>query len=520
MSETAPNVKPAFPYKTQPMPKQREALKLSRRKPFFALYMEQGTGKTFVTIITAADLYLAGLIDAMVIVAPNGVHQAWIYDQIPDHLPEQIPWKAHIWDSSDTRAFYNAMKEEGKTTRGQWTKDWDVAELARDMSVFAVLAINTEAIHRPLGEKAIGTFLSRRRCLFVIDEIGSGFGKPSGKAARMIMRWRDRAPFRRILEGVPAQDPFELYVPMRFLSPRILGYNTYEAMKDAHAEWVEMERGDNGRTFKVIKKDRDGRKMYKDLDKLAERIKPYSYRCTKAEALPDLPPKIYHKRYFNMTEEQWRLTLELLHEWRASFEDGRSATATNTLTQYLRWQQIASGYIPMDTVYGEEDAEPLRLIDGPNPRLELAVEELLRHSGQQQIVWTRFHFDIDLLGPRLREEGFRVGIYDGRVSSEDKLRVKEQFVGGELDIFLSNTRAGGVGLNLQVAQHMLYYVNYFGLRRRLQSEDRAHRAGTKWVVNITDLVGIRSIDTMIVRALRNNMDVANAITGDPTKEWI
>lgn len=514
MTAVAPPAKPVFPYKTQPLPKQRDALHRSVRAPYFALYMEQGTGKTFVTIITAAYLYLTGKIDGMVIVAPNGVHQSWVLDQFPEHMPDAVPWRAHIWDSSDSRAFYNELDDKKR-----WTEGWDVSLLARDMEHFAVLAINTEAIHRKLGEKAVGIFLTRRRCLFVIDEIGSGFAKPSGKAARMIMRWRDRAPYRRILEGVPAQNPFELYVPMRFLSPRILGYPTYAVMKEKHAEWDEFERGDNGRKFKVIRKI-DGKKVYKDLDKLSARIAPFSFRCTKAEALPDLPPKIFHKRYFNMTEEQWRLTLELLHDYRATFPDGRSVTAELKLTMYLRWQQIASGYVPPDQIFGEEETEPIRIIDGPNPRLEMAVEELLRHSGQQQIIWTRFHFDIDVLGPRLRDEGFRVGIYDGRTTNEAKLRARNQFMAGEIDIFLSNTRAGGVGLNLYVAEHMMYYVNYFGLRRRLQSEDRAHRKGTKHAVNITDLLGMRSVDNIVVRALRNDMDVADAITGDPTKDWI
>lgn len=521
MSETAAAVKPAFPYKTQPMPHQREALMRSVREPFFALFMEMGTGKTYVTVITAAYLYMKGLIDAMVIVAPKGVHESWVYDQIPEHLPEEIPWKAHVWESSDTRAYYNKMVDAGLGTRGRWTEGWDVSVLARDMSVMTVLAINTDAIRLPLGEKAVGTFLTRRRCLFVIDEIGSGFAKPSGKGARMIMRWRDRAPYRRVLEGVPAQDPFELYVPMRFLSPRILGYNRYKDFQEAHAEWDEFERGDNGRKFKVIRK-RDGKKVFKDLDKLHAKVARYSYRCRKVDVLPDLPPKIYHKRYFHMSEEQWRLTLELLNEWRTSFADGRTVTVHEKLTQYLRWQQIASGYVPTDRSYdAEENAEPLKVIDGPNPRLELAVEELLRHSGQQQIVWTRFHFDIDLLRPRLSDEGFRVGVYDGRVSSEDKLRVRQRFEAGEIDVFLSNTRAGGVGLNeLKNAEHMLYYVNYFGLRKRLQSEDRANRKGSLHSVNITDLIGIKSIDTIVVKSLRNSMEVADAITGDPTKDWI
>lgn len=507
----------AFPYKTQPFaPYQREFLIKSAKLPYAMISMEQGTGKTWITINTAAALYLKGRIDAMIVLAPNGVHTAWAVEQLPQHMPDVVPWKAYIWSSATERRM---MKKRAKAPRGA-KPAWELVELAKDCSVFPILCVNSEAVTRPLVKQAIGTFLTQRKCLFVVDESGD-FTTPGAARTKTLMTWRHRAPYRRCLDGTPVgTEPFELYSPYRFLSPSILGYATYGEFKEAHAEWDTFARGDNGREFKVVKTDyRTGKKAWKDLDVLARKIAPVTFRITKREALPFLPPKIFHKRFFELSEEQQRLTNELTEFMTTELHSGQTVTAPNILTQYLRFQQIACGYVPPDIVYGEEQ-EPIAIIDGPNPRLDMTMDEVLRQRHIPTIIWTRFQFDIDLLAVRLRAEGLSVVVYDGRTPNAERAEATRRFQDGSATIFLSNPAAGGRGLNLQTAQREIFYANYFGLRRRLQAEDRGHRIGTKVAVNITDIIGYQSIDQTIVRALRNNQDVADIITGDPAKEWI
>lgn len=493
-----------FPYKTEPFADyQRDFLRLSWRRPFARITMEQGTGKTWLMINTAVALYLKKKIDGMVVLAPNGVHLAWALEQLPLHMSDAVPWKAYVWVSASERS-----------TASPWL------DITRDPSVgLAIFCVNTEALARPKCRKAIGTFLTNRRCLMVVDEAGD-FVTPSAKRTQALMRYRERAPYRRTLDGTPVgTKPFEVYSPCRFLSPSILGYRTFAEMKEAHAEWDVMERGDNGREFKVIRTDATGKKIWKDLDLLRAKLKPHTFRITKADALPFLPPKQYFTRYFEMTPEQWRLTRALRDEMTAELANGGTITATNVLTRYLRYQQIACGYVPPDIIYGEE-TEPMRILPGPNPRLDMAVDEVLRYNGKPTIVWTRFQFDIDLLLPRLRAEGLRVVVYDGRTNSVQREEAVRFFQNGDINVFLSNPAAGGRGLNLFAAQNELFYANYFGLRRRLQAEDRGHRIGTAYPVNITDLVGLGSIDLKILKALRENRELADIVNDDPRKEWI
>jgi len=522
MTETA---KPAFPYKTQPIgPYQRDIFARSARLPYAYLAMEQGTGKTWVAINTAVYLFLKKLIDAMVVFAPNGVHSAWALEQLPTHMSDVVPWRAHIWRSAGERAYWNRARNAEVSTQDR-RDNWDVWKLVSDREIFPILCVNSETITNPLCERAIGTFLTNRRCLLIADEAGD-FTTPSAVRTRALWRYGRQAPYRRALEGVPVgTEPLELYAPYRFLSPGILGYKNYGEMKEAHAEWVTLERGDNGRQFKVVKTDRrTGKKCWKGLDLLAQKIAPHTFRALKAEALPFLPPKLFYKRFFSMTAEQWRLTNELRENLTANLAEGGTVTAQHILTQYLRFQQIACGYVPPDVIYSEQeqDTEPVSIIPGPNPRLELCIEELLRLRGAPTIIWTRFHFDIDLLSDRLRQEGFTFVTYDGRTSLPEREEAKAAFQGGAVQVFIGNSAAGGRGLNLFRAEQEIFYANYFGLRRRLQAEDRGHRIGSRLDqrVRIGDLLAEHSIDMTIVRALRNNQEVADIITGDPAKDWI
>lgn len=497
---------PPFPYKTQPFaPYQREALQRSALKPYFFLSMAPGTGKTWISINTMAALYLHGKIDAAVVIAPNGVHMAWAYEQLPEHMPDVVPWYAYVWLSDAERKLLQ------QRTR-------PVRELADDPSIFLIVCLNTEAITLPHAKRDIDYLLTTRRCIIIVDESGD-FTKPSGKRTRQLMRWRAKAPYRRCLDGTPVGvSPFELYSPYRFLSPSILGYNTFQEMKDAHAEWDEFERGDNGRSFKVVAV-RNGKKQWKNLEVLHERIAPHTFRITKEQALPFLPPKQYAKRYFSLTKEQRRLIDDLKQQDYAEMADGSTVSVTNMLTRYLRYQQIAAGYVPADVVYGE-DTEPVRILPGPNPRLDTAVAEILSYQGAPTLVWTRFQFDIDVLRPRLHEAGLTVRTYDGRTYDADREAAKHEFQEGKVNVLLINARAGGRGLNLQRAQYEVFYNNYFGLRTREQAEDRGHRIGTTTPVLITDIIGHQSIDVKIVKALRENKSVADIITGDPAKDWI
>ena len=61
-----------YKFKTKPFAHQLKALKRSWNKPYFAYFMEMGTGKSKVLIDNISMLYDQGKIDGALIVAPKG----------------------------------------------------------------------------------------------------------------------------------------------------------------------------------------------------------------------------------------------------------------------------------------------------------------------------------------------------------------------------------------------------------------------------------------------------------------
>jgi hypothetical protein len=525
----------SFPYRTPPRSYQRDVLRAMAPHREWYLALEQGTGKTYVALMHAARLRLLDRIDAMLVFAPNGVHTAWVQDQVPEHMPEAVAVQSYVWSS----ARENQLRRKARRTAKQPSPALHAFLQAPVGEALKVLAINSEALAAVAQVEAVCRYMCRHhRTLLIVDE-ASDFASPTARRTRALYRLRRLAHYRLCLDGTPVGgEPWDVWAQMRFLDPRILGYPTLRAMQDDCAEWVELERGRDGQKFRVLRKDRAGRPMYKNLGVVSERLATRMSRVRKEDVLPELPPKQFTKRYFECTPEQERLIVTLHQDAMATLANAASDTVTVTtvLTYLLRAQQVTHGYVPVDPTWdptttssdSELRAEPQTvMLEGPNPRLQALMDVLGSddRSGWPCLVWARFQLDAQLLVPLLRVAGYRVARYDGATSARERAAAVRAWHAGELDVLVANAAAMARGHNLQRGARVVYYGNYYGLRRRLQSEDRVHRLGQSRPVLYTDLMAVLptqrdplslSPDYRIVRALRANKSVADVVLGDPS----
>ena len=89
-----------YKFKTEPYAHQLKALELSWEKPYFAYFMEMGTGKSKVLIDNMSMLYDKGKIDSALIIAPKGVVKTWYEQELPTHLPDHIENVTVLWQSN------------------------------------------------------------------------------------------------------------------------------------------------------------------------------------------------------------------------------------------------------------------------------------------------------------------------------------------------------------------------------------------------------------------------------------
>jgi SWI/SNF-related matrix-associated actin-dependent regulator of chromatin subfamily A member 5 len=66
-------------------------------------------------------------------------------------------------------------------------------------------------------------------------------------------------------------------------------------------------------------------------------------------------------------------------------------------------------------------------------------------------------------------------------------------------VFLISTRAGGLGINLATANHVILYDSDYNPQIDLQAMDRAHRIGQKKEVYVYRLIVKDSVEEQIIK---------------------
>lgn len=478
----------SYKFATKPFSHQKSVFEASREMPAFAVFWEQGTGKTKLAIDQAAYLFQEGEIDGVFVVAPNAVHRGWISaDELGKHCPGEVL----------ERSVACSFQSEKKGT--QWHRKM-IREFFEDDG-FKWLTISYSGFMTKEGKKVAWDYLRNNRILMVLDE-SANIKNPDAKRTKSMIAAGAYPAYKRILDGTPVgNSAFDTYAQIRFLDPGFWkqhGINTSQMFKHYFGIWSETK---EGRPFPV---------GYQNLHLMREWLKPISSRVLKKDVL-DLPPKLYKKVRFELTPEQRRIYEQLETEYRAVLASGEEITAELTIVRQLRLQQVACGYLPTEDV-----DEPVHMIGKRNPRMDVMCE-LLENLPHPAIIWARFRLDIDQLMERLGERAVR---FDGSVGGDDREVAKAKFNAGDYQFFVANTAVGGAGLTLNTAKSMFYYSNSFSVRERKQSEDRNHRIGQDTSVLVTDLIAENTVDEHIVDSLRKNHEVACEVTGDEVLEWL
>jgi SNF2 family DNA or RNA helicase len=139
---------------------------------------------------------------------------------------------------------------------------------------------------------------------------------------------------------------------------------------------------------------------------------------------------------------------------------------------------------------------------------------------QSIIIWCRFRHDIKIICDALDKNKITNVRYDGDTKADTRQKNLIKFQSKQARVFVANPATASEGLNLFVANNVIYYSNSFKYGERQQSEDRAHRIGQKNNVLYFDLIAENTLDNKIIKVLLEKQELANIITGDNIKEWL
>jgi SNF2 family DNA or RNA helicase len=470
-----------YAFKTEPFDHQCVALDASWSKPYHALFMEMGTGKSKVIVDTIGKLFESGEINAALVVAPKGVYDNWLRKEIPQHLPDRIQRKMVRWVPDKTKKFEEELYDL-------------VMNPYEGLKLFVV---NIEAFSSGRGAQAAYAFLEQNPDTTIKNR--------KAMRTKNVVQARDIAKYRRILTGTPiTKSPMDLFSQCNFLSPKALGGDSFFAFKNRYA--IIQRRSMGHRSFQEIV-------GYRRLEELTEKLEDFSSRVLKVDCL-DLPEKLFIRRDVALTTEQEGVYNQMKKLALAVLENGNKATTQSVLTQLMRLQQICCGFF-------QPDEKPLEEIKS-NRLTELM--EVLEDVRGKAIVWATFTHSLKQIereitavyGPR------SVASYFGETRQEDRQDIVTRFQDPDdpLRFFVGQPRTGGYGITLTEATTVVYFSNSYDLEIRLQSEDRAHRIGQKKAVTYVDLVSKGTIDEKILNALYDKNVLAGKVLGEEVRNWL
>jgi SNF2 family DNA or RNA helicase len=475
-----------YKFKTEPYAHQIKALEMSWDRPYFAYFMEMGTGKSKVLIDNISMLYDNGKINGVLIVAPKGVVKNWYEGEIPTHLVDHIEYKSVLWQSSITQ-----------------TQQKNLDSLFETGEDLHILIMNVEALSTKKGYDFAQKFLFSHRAMMAVDE-STTIKNPEAKRTKNICQLGLATKYNRILTGSPVtKSPLDLYKQCEFLSPGLLGHESYYTFRTRYAIMRTANFG--GRSVQIVV-------GYRNLDELSEKLKAFSYRVLKDECL-DLPKKTFMKRTVSLTPDQMKVYKEMSKLALASF-NGKMMTTATVLTQLMRLQQITCGNFIAD------DGTMHELATNRLPELM----DLLDEIEGKVVIWANFQRDVHRIIEAINKEYGPDSFVDyyGLTPQEDRQKNIKKFQdpNSKVKFFIGTTQTGGYGITLTAASTMIYYSNGYDLEKRQQSEARIDRIGQERPMTYIDIICENTVDTRIVKALRKKVNIATQIMGEELKEWI
>ena len=483
--------------KTKSFRHQLDMFRFAKDLKSYGLFWEMGCGKTKPTIDKACHLFSQGKIEAMIVIAPNGVHRNWANDEIPTHMPDRFRnnMALHIYNSGKAKLKKNIAARKA---------------LLVHVGGLRVLCISFSGIRTTIGKAFARRFMLKYKCFAVVDE-SQKIKSPGAKTTETVVAAGRYAPYKTILSGTPITNgPFDVYSQILFLDEQFWKkrqLHPYSVFKHHFGVYLSEQQFIEERGYKPNSEDQ--RLVdYRNLDELQSYLKLVTHRLTKESAGIVLPSKLYTKRYFQLTPQQLQVYEQLMEESVAFLpESGDWLETPEAIVKITRLQQILNGYV------ATEADEPIQRIDDKNPLLDLYIETI-QDCPVKAITWSKYTPDIDFIMEALLKIGRRPVRYDGQVSDDQRELNKRAFQEGDATDFVGKPQAGATGLTLHAAETVHYYSNSYNAEHRWQSEDRAHRLGLKHSVLYFDYIAENTIANDIINNLRKKAKLAATLLGD------
>jgi superfamily II DNA or RNA helicase len=339
-----------------------------------------------------------------------------------------------------------------------------------------------------LGEAGFG--------LVVADEAQHA-KNPLSDSARALRSVPSASASRIALTGTPVENRLtELWSILDWVTPGVLG--SLEGFRRGVAVPVERNRDPEA------------------TERLAAVVRPFLLRRRKSDptVAPELPERTVTDRLVPLTTEQATLYEAEVREALAAISD---TTGIRRQGLVLRLLTVLKQICNHPAQYLHQPG-PLPGRSGKMAALDGLLDVILS-EGDSVLVFSQFVEMCSLVEAHLAERGVATLFLHGGVPARRREEMVASFQAGDAPVFLLSLKAGGVGLNLTRATHVIHYDRWWNPAVEDQASDRAHRIGQRRAVQIHRMVCEGTLEDRIAEILEKKRALAEAVVGHG-ESWI
>ena len=302
------------------------------------------------------------------------------------------------------------------------------------------------------------------------------------------------AASRIALTGTPVENRLtELWSIMEFTSPGLLG----PAEKFRRRYVIPIERNADAEAT----------------DQLKRVTAPFILRRLKTDkaVIADLPDKLEMKVWCNLTTEQASLYQATVDDMMARIEAAEPGIERRglVLATMAKLKQVCN-----HPAHLLADGSRLDGRSGKLARLEEICDEIVE-AGDRALCFTQYAEFGRMLQPYLMARlGCTVHFLHGGTSKKRRDDMVAEFQNSaEPAVFLLSLKAGGTGLNLTAANHVIHVDRWWNPAVEDQATDRAFRIGQRRDVQVRKFVCVGTVEERIDKMIEDKKALAEAIVG-------
>ncbi len=332
--------------------------------------------------------------------------------------------------------------------------------------------------------------------LIVLDE-AQQIKNASSQVSRAVRSLR--AAGRVAMTGTPVENSLsDLWSIFDFICPGLLGTPT---------------------AFREFVRRMESVKPYPDYTSLRKLVRPYILHRLKTDkkVISDLPDKIERVEKTPLTLFQAKFYVRTVNamkqELASAGEDRRNGVI---LSYLLQFKQICNHPSQFS---GNGDFSPDR--SGKFQRLIRLAAYIASH-GEKMLIFTQFREMTEILHEILAEQFHRSGlILHGGVPVEKRREFVQLFQQPDgPPFFVISLKAGGTGLTLTAATHVVHFDRWWNPAVENQATDRAYRIGQKRTVFVHKFVSPGTIEEKIDKLMTGKRYLANSLLEQGTAQLL